>query len=68
MNIFELLFFLLFCVAVGVVGHLVSPRYGWLVGAVVGGTFLALLLVGSFREILRQVRRGLRRPGSHHSD
>jgi hypothetical protein len=68
MNIFELLFFLLFCVAVGFVGHLVSLRYGWLVGAVVGGSVVALLLVGSYREMLREVRRGLRRRGSRHSD
>jgi hypothetical protein len=34
MNVFELLIFLLVCAAFGFIGHLVSPRYGWIVGSV----------------------------------
>jgi hypothetical protein len=67
MNVFELLLFLLFCAVVGSLGHLISPRYGWFAAAVVAAPVLALWLVGSFREMLREIRRGWRRR-SRHSD
>jgi hypothetical protein len=67
MNVFGLLLFLLFCAVVGFLGRLISPRYGWFAAAVVAAPFLALLLVGSFREMLREIRRGWRRR-SRHSD
>ena len=50
MNVFGLLLFLLFCAVVGFLRRLISPRYGWFAAAVVAAPFLALLLVGSFRE------------------
>ena len=58
MNVFELLLFLLFCAVVGFLGHLISPRYGLVAAAVVAAPVLALLLVGSFQEMLREIRRG----------
>jgi hypothetical protein len=63
MNVFELLLFLLFCAVVGFLGHLISPCYGWLAAAAVAAPVLALLLVGSLQEMLREIRRGWRRRG-----
>ena len=53
MNVFELLLFLLLCAVVGFLGHLILPRYGWFTATAVAAPILALLLVGSFREMLR---------------
>ena len=55
MNVFELIFFLLICAGFGFLGHLVSPRYGWGVGAALAVLFLFLLLKG-FRQ--RRNERG----------
>jgi hypothetical protein len=49
MNLFELVIFLLVCFGLGFLGHLVSPRYGWLLGAVLAVTVFVLMLIGSFR-------------------
>ena len=57
MNIFELLIFLLICVGLALVGHLVSHRYGWLAGVVVAIPVLVLLMVGSFREAFKNSRK-----------
>jgi len=45
MTLFELLFFLLVCLVVGFIAHLIFPAWGWWVGAVPA---LALLLVLEF--------------------
>jgi hypothetical protein len=56
MNIFELIIFLAICAAFGFIGHLVSPRYGWIVGAVPAVPVLILLLRGSFKEMIKESR------------
>jgi uncharacterized membrane protein (DUF4010 family) len=69
MNVFELLFFLLFSLAVGFLGHLISPHYGWLVSAVVGGPILVLLPIGPALKRFREFRRGWRsKRVTHHFD
>jgi uncharacterized membrane protein (DUF4010 family) len=65
MNVFELLLFLLFCAVVGFLGYLISPRYGWFAAAAVAAPVLALSLVGSFQEMLREIRRGWKSRGRH---
>jgi hypothetical protein len=50
MNIFELLIFSIVCVGLGVLGHLVSPRYGWLLGAVPAVAVFVMMLIASFRR------------------
>jgi hypothetical protein len=52
MNVFELIIFLFICAAFGFIGHLVSPRYGWLVGIGLAVLLLILLLGGSFKKII----------------
>ena len=63
MNVVELLIFLLICAALGFVGHLASPRYGWGVGAVLAVPVLILLLIGSFREAVKESRQRRRNRG-----
>jgi hypothetical protein len=50
MSLFELVIFLLVCFGLGFLGHLVSPRYGWLVGAVLAVPVFVLVLVGSLKR------------------
>ena len=54
MNALDLIVFLLLCAGLGFVGHLVSPRYGWGLGALLALLVLLLLLIGSFRESVEQ--------------
>ena len=63
MNVFELIIFLLLCAALGFVGHLVSPRYGWGVAAGLAVPVLILLFVGSFREAIKESRQRRRTRG-----
>jgi hypothetical protein len=57
MNVIELIVFLLVSAGLGFLGHLVSPRYGWGAGAVLAVPMLIALLVGSFREALKDSRK-----------
>lgn len=57
MNVFELIFFLLICAGFGFLGHLVSPRYGWGVGAALAVLVLSFLLLGTFKKTLKGFRR-----------
>jgi glycerol-3-phosphate acyltransferase PlsY len=60
MNLIELFVFLLLCAGLGFLGHLFSPRLGWLAGAIPAVAVLIGLLIGSFRKLiadLRQTRR-----------
>jgi hypothetical protein len=41
--------FLLVCFGLGFLGHLVSPRYGWLLGVVLAVPVFILMLIGSFK-------------------
>jgi ABC-type transport system involved in cytochrome c biogenesis permease component len=50
MNVFELTIFLLVCVGVGLLGHLVSPRYGWLLG-VLAVPVPIWMLIGGARKL-----------------
>ena len=45
MTLFELLFFLLVCLALGFIAHLIFPAWGWWVGAIPA---LALCVVMAF--------------------
>jgi len=56
MNVFELIIFLLICAGFGLLGHLVSPRYGWRVGAALAVLLLLFLLLGSFKKPLKGFR------------
>ena len=51
MNIFELLIFLLLCLGLGFLGHLVWHYYGWLVGVAVI-PLLIWLMTGGLRKVL----------------
>ena len=57
MNAIELLIFLLLCLGLGFLGHLVSPRYGWLAGAILAIVVSILLLVGTYRQLFKDFRR-----------
>jgi uncharacterized membrane protein YjjB (DUF3815 family) len=59
MNVIELLVFFFACFGLGFLGHLISARYGWLLGAVLAVPVLILMLLGSIKEF-RQ--RGNNRP------
>jgi hypothetical protein len=50
MNLIGLVIFLLICFGLGFLGHLVSPRYGWPLGAGLAVPVFILMLVGSFKE------------------
>jgi membrane protein implicated in regulation of membrane protease activity len=50
-NLFELLFFLLICLALGFLAHLIFPAWGWWVGAVAAAAVMLLVLAGAFREL-----------------
>ena len=56
MSVFELIIALLVCAALGFVGHLVSPRYGWFVGIGLAVLLLILLLGGGFKKIIEGSR------------
>jgi hypothetical protein len=60
MNVIELIVFSLVCLGLGFLGHLVSPRYGWLLGAVLAVPVFILMLVGSFKN---SVKAGKKRHG-----
>ena len=51
MNVFELIFFLLICAGFGFLGHLVSPRYGWGVGAALAVLLFLFLLLKPARGV-----------------
>lgn len=51
MNVFELLILVLVCAAFGFIGHLVSPHYGWIVGAVLP---VLILFSGSLRKTIKE--------------
>jgi len=57
MNVFELIFFLLICAGFGFLGHLVSPRYGWGVGAALAVLLLLFLLLSSVKKTLKGFRQ-----------
>ena len=61
MNLFELIIFLLICVGLGFLGHLLSPRYGWFAGGVI--PVFILLFIGSFKEALNAWRKKRRERG-----
>ena len=54
MNVFELIVFLLICAGLGFLGYLVSPRYGWWIGALLFVPVFIVMLIGSFREAVRK--------------
>jgi len=57
MSVFELIIFLVICAAFGFIGHLISPRYGWIVGSALGALVLILLGTGSFKKIIKPLRQ-----------
>jgi hypothetical protein len=59
MNVFQLLFFVFFCLGLGFLGYLISPRYGWLAVAVVATPVLILQVIGSWRQLIRETRYGV---------
>ena len=63
MNVFELIVFLLICAGLGFLGHLVSPRYGWWVAALLFVPVLIVMLIGSFREAVRKSDQTHKRGG-----
>ncbi|HKW62792.1 MAG TPA: hypothetical protein VJN89_09630 [Candidatus Acidoferrum sp.] len=56
MNVVELLTFLLLCAGLGFVGHLFSPQWGWLAGAIPAGLGLLVMLVATIRALFRHKR------------
>jgi hypothetical protein len=50
MSLFELVIFLLVCLGLGFLGHLVSPHYGWLLGAGLAVAVFMLMLITGFRR------------------
>ena len=60
MNVIELFIFLLVCFGLGFLGHLVSPRYGWLLGAVLAVSVFILMLIGSFKEFRQSLKNRLK--------
>jgi len=56
MSLFELAIFLLACFGLSFLGHLVSPRYGWLLGALLAVTMFVWMLLGSWKRS-RQSRK-----------
>ena len=56
MSIFELLIFLLICLGLGFLGHLVQHQYGWLVG-VAAVPVLIWLMTGGLRKVLNYSRK-----------
>ena len=61
MNLFELIIFLLVCVGLGFLGHLVSPRYGWFAGPILVLPVFVSLLIASFRKALSDSRKTQKR-------
>jgi len=51
MNVFELLIFLLLCLGLGFLGHLIWHHYGWLLG-VAAIPVLIWLMTGGLRKVL----------------
>jgi len=56
MNIFELLIFLLLCAGLGYFGHLFSPHWGWLAGAIPAVAVFGIMFVATIRAWLRRKR------------
>lgn len=56
MSLIELLLFVLLCAGLGLLGHLVSPRWGWLAGTVPFLFVAIMMLVGGYASLIRELR------------
>ena len=64
MTLIELIIFWLLCFVIGFVGHLIAPRWGWLVGVIPAIAVMIVMLFFQVRRIFVELWKAVsHRPG-----
>jgi hypothetical protein len=61
MTLIELVIFWFLCFVIGFVGHLISPRWGWLVGVIPAIAVMIVMLFFQIRSIFVELWKAVSR-------